>query len=314
VIDKSPFFASLAPDHGSGKTLIAEAIGALAIGTRPAIMPPLDGSAEDEMRKRLTASLLPPADPVLILDNIEGYLSSTVLASFGTAVSWSDRILGQSRMEIELPNRALVLMTGKALAVKEELARRIIAWTIAPAGYHPEARAFSFCPVERMIERRPEIIAAVLTLIRAAHLAGPLSPLSTPSYAQWDALVRQTVLWINTNIAKDAYSDPLDIIRQATDHSSDRAETYELLQALHTRFKDDPFRASDIAAEIQGGHIELQVQFDGVSNRRSSHLSARSIGRYLRNLADRPFHDLVLRSAIRQNMCEWRVDRLEPPS
>lgn len=172
AIDKAPVFASLAPDHGSGKTLVTEAIGALATGERPPIMPPLDGASEDEMRKRLTASLLPPAAPVLVMDNLEGYLESRVLASFATAPLWSDRLLGFSRMETELPNRALVLMIGKTLAFKEELARRILAWTIEASRQGPYARAFSFCPVERMLTRRPEIAAAVLTLIRAAHLAG----------------------------------------------------------------------------------------------------------------------------------------------
>lgn len=137
IIDKSPNFVSLAPDHGSGKTLVTEAIGALATGSRPALMPPLEGAAEDEMRKRLTASLLPPAEPVLILDNLEGFQSSKVLASFLTAASWSDRILGASRIETELPNRALMLMSGKGLSFKEEIARRTLSWTIAPTASGP---------------------------------------------------------------------------------------------------------------------------------------------------------------------------------
>ncbi|PZX36235.1 hypothetical protein LY56_03521 [Roseinatronobacter thiooxidans] len=311
AIDKSPVFASLAPDHGSAKTLVTEAIGALATGTCPPIMPPLDGVSEDEMRKRLTASLIPPAAPVLVMDNLEGYLDSRVLASFATAPLWSDRLLGFSKMETELPNRALVLMSGKALIFKEELARRILPWTIKASRQGPYARTFSFCPVERMLTRRPEIIVAVLTLIRAGHLTGRSSELRLPSYPQWDGLVRQTVLWLNANIAKGSYEDPLTLIKVATETSSERFEAYELLHALHTWSEGAPFRAADLVGSVHAGNIDLQVQLEGLSGRRASTLSSRSVGRYLRGLMDRPFHDLTLRSSIRANMCEWQVERTD---
>lgn len=307
VLDKAPISASLASEHGTGKTLLVEAIGALATGTRPPIMPPLDGASEDEMRKRLTASLIPPAAPVLVMDNLEGYLDSRVLASFATATLWSDRLLGFSKMETELPNRALVLMSGKALDFKEELARRILPWTIKASRQGPYAQAFSFCPVERMLTRRPEIVAAVLILIRAAHLAGRSSELRLPSYPQWDGLVRQTVLWLNAKIAKGSYEDPLTLIKIATETSSERFETYELLHALHTWSKGAPFRAADLVASVHVGNIDLQVQLEGLTGRRASNLSSRSIGRYLRSLVNRPLNDLTLKSSINANMCEWQV-------
>jgi hypothetical protein len=312
VIDKAPVFASLASDHGSGKTLFAEAIGALATGVRPPIMPPLDGASEDEMRKRLTASLIPPAAPVLVMDNLEGYLDSRVLASFATAPLWSDRLLGFSKMETELPNRALVLMSGKTLVFKEELARRILPWTIKASPQGPYAKAFSFCPVERTLTRRPELVVAVLTLLRAAHLAGRMSDLSIPSYPQWDGLVRQTVLWLNENIVKGGYEDPLTLIKDATETSSERFEAYELLHALHIWSEGAPFRAADLVASVHAGNINLQVQLEGLAGRRASNLSSRSIGRYLRGLVGRPFHDLTLKSSVSANMCEWQVVS-EPP-
>lgn len=311
AIDKAPVFASLAPDHGSGKTIITESIGALATGARPPIMPPLDGASEDEMRKRLTASLIPPAAPVLLMDNLEGYLDSRVLASFTTAPLWSDRLLGFSKMETELPNRALVLMSGKSLVFKEELARRILPWSIRASRNGPFARTFSFCPVERMLSRRPEIIGAVLTLIRAAHLAGRSSVLTMPSYPAWDGLVRQTVLWLNANVAKDAYVDPLSLIKAATETSSERFEAYELLHEIYTWSKGDAFRAADLAIAIQKGNFGLEVQLEGLSGRSALRLSARSIGRYLRTLVNRPYQDLILRSCISANMREWNVERRE---
>jgi hypothetical protein len=312
AIDKAPVFASLAPDHGSGKTLVAESIGALATGARPPIMPPLDGASEDEMRKRLTASLIPPAAPVLLLDNLEGYLESRVLASFATAPLWSDRLLGFSKMETELPNRALVLMSGKMLNFKEELARRILPWSIQASRKGPYARSFSFCPVERMLTRRPEIVVAVLTLLRASQLAARNSEVGMPSYPEWDGLVRKTVLWLNASISEEGYDDPVTLIKDATDTSSERFESYELLHELHEWSEGASFRAADLVAYVHAGNIDLQVQLEGLTGRRASNLSARSVGRYLRGLVNRPFHDLTLRSSIRANMCEWQVERTDP--
>jgi hypothetical protein len=310
ALDKSPIFASLAPDHGSGKTLVNEALGMLAIGKRPAIMPPLDGTGEDEMRKRLTASLLPPAEPVLLIDNIEGFIGSTVLASFITASSWSDRILGHSRIESELPNRALVLLSGKNLQFKEELARRTLCWTIAASASGPYSRTFSFCPVELMSKRRPEIIVAVLTLFRAAQLAGPVSTQQVPSFPQWDRFVRQTVLWLNRTVATDVYEDPLDLLRHATEQSDDRSEAYELLNVLYDWQDGETFFAHNLATAASLTRVDLKVLLEGLTGRRGTAFSARSVGRYLKGLSNRPFHDLILRSNMNQNMREWYVERV----
>lgn len=312
AIDRSPMFAAVASEHARGKTTILEALGMLAIGVRPSVMPPLNSSAEDEMRKRLTASLLPPAEPVLLIDNLEGFIGSTVLASFVTACSWSDRILGQSRIETELPNRALILLSGKSLQFKEELGRRTLAWTIKASSSASEKRTFSFCPVELMSKRRPEIIVAILTLMRAAHLAGPVSMQQVPSFPAWDKLVRQTVLWLSSNIAEDVYEDPLDLFREATEQSADRSEAYELLYAIRQWKGEETFFAADLAVVASTAHMELQVLLEGLAGRRGATFSSRSVGRYLHSMRNRPYADLVLRSSKNANMCEWRVECVEP--
>ena len=42
--------------------------------------------------------------------------------------------------------------------------------------------------------------------------------------------MRQTVLWLNGNVAEGAYDDPLTLIKDAAETSSERFETYELLR------------------------------------------------------------------------------------
>jgi len=157
----------------------------------------------------------------------------------------------------------------------------------------------------------PEIVGSVLTLIRAAHLNGRISELELPSYPQWNGLVRQTVLWLNENIVKGGYEDPRTLIKEATETSGERFENYELLHALHTWSEGAQFRAADLVASVHAGNIDLQVQLEGIAGRRAATLSSRSVGRYLRGLANRPIHDLTLRSSIRANMCEWQVERTD---
>jgi hypothetical protein len=62
--------------------------------------------------------------PIVIpLDNIRPGLDSSQLASALTAETWSDRILGQTRM-IDLPNRATWIVTANNPHLSLEIARR----------------------------------------------------------------------------------------------------------------------------------------------------------------------------------------------
>ncbi|MBK6595406.1 MAG: hypothetical protein IPG23_23320 [Burkholderiales bacterium] len=93
-----------APAAGTGKTLLAKCIGALATGGDVAVLPPTN--EEDECRKRLFAALR-GGSKVLLWDNVREPLGNSVIDSFLTSSLFADRVLGVSE-NVELPNRAPV--------------------------------------------------------------------------------------------------------------------------------------------------------------------------------------------------------------
>ena len=82
LIPKSPLALIDAPQAGTGKSLLAEACHEITTG-RPAAMttaPDTSRYADEEWRKRITAILLAWAS-IIIIDNVEGILSSPSLAA-----------------------------------------------------------------------------------------------------------------------------------------------------------------------------------------------------------------------------------------
>lgn len=91
----SPGFAYDSHAAGTGKTLLARCVGALAIGRSPSILPPLRSKDDGEVRKRLFA-LLREGQRVGFLDNVEKPIGGAALNDFLTAPIYRDRVLGAS--------------------------------------------------------------------------------------------------------------------------------------------------------------------------------------------------------------------------
>ena len=117
-----PGHAFDAPAAGTGKTLLAECVGIVATGVRPAIIAPTDDDAE--IRKRLFA-ILREGGGVILWDNISGPLGGDALDAFLTAESFRERVLGVSESET-VPNRALLLVTGNNISTRGDTFRRVL--------------------------------------------------------------------------------------------------------------------------------------------------------------------------------------------
>src|SRR5262249_47921999 len=80
------------PKRGTGATLLAQVVTAIAFGSATDLMTaPRD---EAEWRKTITAALLAGAS-MMFVDNVEHPLSSSALAAALTSPVWNDRILGR---------------------------------------------------------------------------------------------------------------------------------------------------------------------------------------------------------------------------
>jgi hypothetical protein len=117
------------------------------------------------MDKRLVAEVV-EGNPIVFIDNVNGVLlRSNTLASFLTERPSGVRLLGRSQM-VRLQHASFFALTGNGLGVSEDLARRFISVQIDAQCEDPEQRPFGPGFLERIEERRSELLCAALTIWR----------------------------------------------------------------------------------------------------------------------------------------------------
>jgi hypothetical protein len=159
-----------APQKGSGKGKVANAVSLISTGRPLPVMSPVKSA--DEWRKRITSTLREGAT-FICFDNLEDRLDNESLAAALTAEIWRDRELGKSS-NLELPQRATWAATGNNIMVGGDLARRCYLIRIDTGMAQPWLRTnFRHPDLEKWVrENRSNIIGAALTLARAWFAAG----------------------------------------------------------------------------------------------------------------------------------------------
>lgn len=272
VLPTAPAFALDAPVQGSGKTLLAQILAALAGGV-PSVTAPTGRGDDSEMRKRIFASLL-KGEPALIIDNVVGDFDSTAVATVLTSTSYSDRILGASQMG-EVSTNTLVLITGNNLRLSGDLPRRALKCRIDPKCERPHARSFNFAPLDYVQQHRQILVAAALTLIKGYlnvrdtfQGQARLGKGRMASFETWDDVVRQTVCWLSklqadqklpsdrTQKGKPAPTlcDPAEAIHQAVGEDNRLSPYARLLPAWKRVLGTGPARQYTVAELIAKAH------------------------------------------------------------
>lgn len=251
----APAFAMDAPVQGSGKTLLASCVSALATGLAPEIWPHTASRDDEEIRKRLFTALR-DGTTALIWDNVTGVFDSAALAAAITAPVLRDRVLGRSE-SLSIPNRALLLLTGNNLCPAGDLPRRIIAIRIDPGTDAPFARQFDLDPLDYVLHHRLELACAALVLMRGWLSSGaPRAAGRMASFEAWDDLVRQTVCWIGAEIAPSAFGDPLDLVRRAQGSDPEQESLFALLEALEGAFASGWFTARETSQRAARARLD----------------------------------------------------------
>lgn len=166
IIGPTPMFLFDAPKPGSGKTLLMTTLARIFIGEAVAFTSA--PQFEEEWRKRLT-SLFREGVTHGLFDNLSKF-GSEALNTALTAPDclWKDRLLGKNETP-HLPIRCIWAATANNFEGSEEELRRCIQIRIDPSvespasrrGFkHPDLKSYSK-------ENRPQILAAVLTLVQA---------------------------------------------------------------------------------------------------------------------------------------------------
>lgn len=306
ALDTAPAIAFDAPVQGSGKTLLATAVGWLAGGSVPQVWPHVAGRDDEEVRKRLF-TVLRGAPPALVWDNATGIFDSAALAAFLTAPALSDRVLGRSE-QLTLPNRTALILTGNNLALAGDLPRRVLKCRIDPQCETPFARSFDFDPVALVRRNRIGMAAAAVTLMRARAVSrDPLAPGDIGSFEDWARLVRQAVAWAGAVLAPGEYGDPAEGLAQAAAADPEAEGLGELLTQLHDRFGPVLFSASDVveAASHTAGLRAALIDLAGTDRAAES---TKSCGRLLRFREDRIVAGRKLIGRQIGNRRVWKVE------
>ena len=251
VLPTAPAFGFDAPVQGSGKTLLAQCMGALIEGAPPDVWPHTHNARDDEETRKRLFTALRTGSRALIWDNITGTFDSAAMAAFITAPAMIDRVLGKSEA-IRVPNRALLILTGNNLALAGDMPRRVLICRIDPQTSEPFARQFDLDPLAHCLDRREDMVAAACTLIRArfTHMTQP-APGRLASFEAWDDLVRQTVVWCEVMLDPFQFGDPMDLIREAQAADPEGDALFALLDALRERFGRHEFSSKEVLAAMQ---------------------------------------------------------------
>lgn len=182
-----------APCPGSGKTLAAQAVGAISLGRRAPVTP-FAGVDDAELKKVMVGNLLDGYD-FLLLDNVEGYYDSAVMASVLTSGALRDRVLGSNLM-FDGAVRMNICLTSNNASLSRDLTSRFIRVRIDTKEERPQTLEFAFDPVERALTERLAIARAVCVVMQGFFAAGsPRIGKGDARFPEWSRLVRQCVLW-----------------------------------------------------------------------------------------------------------------------
>ena len=278
-----------APAAGTGKTLLAKCIGALATGGEVAVLPPTN--VEDECRKRLFAALR-GGSKVLLWDNVRDPLGNSVIDSFLTSSLFADRVLGVSE-NAELPNRALFLVSGNNLVLTGDTHRRILLARLDAQIETPFKREFEFDPLTEICTNRQVLVVAALTIVRAYISADrpKVGKGRIASFEQWDDLVRQPLCWLRERMSEPdrdltdlpKFDDPADSIDRAASENPETAKLAALLNAWIATFgtiPTSPAQAISKATEQFGAQSVLFDAIDEIAGQNGK-LNVRTLGRWM---------------------------------
>jgi hypothetical protein len=200
---------------GLGKGLLARAISLIAFGSQPEAF--TVGHTKKELEHRLAAMLF-RAVTMVFIDNANSItLNSDLLAQALTESNIATRKLHTFEM-VPMSTTTFMLVTGNDVRIGEDCARRIIVAELDARSENPEHRQFPPDFLTNIKARRPELLAAVLTIWRWGRLNSLRQGQSLGSFEQWGYWCRDPFLALGcadpvARLSQMKTEDPLVIWR-----------------------------------------------------------------------------------------------------
>ena len=240
---------------GTGKGKLVRSIARIAYNTVP--RPFTSPGTQSELEKRPTASLV-EADPVIFLDNVNSEtLKSNLLAQIATENPCSIRPFGINTKMVTVTTNVFLAITGNAVRVAEDLARRFLFVNLDAGCEDPERRAFDGNFSAMVDRQRGELLAAALTIWRWGRQNRPKPGLELGSFEQWAEWCRDPLLALGC-------PDPVGRIADAKRDDPDRLQLLEFFQEWHRLYGDRAVRVSELDLKLRQlaeGHGTTRQKF-----------------------------------------------------
>lgn len=292
TLDKAPGFALDAPKQGTGKTYFCECLGLLGSGERPAMTPAIEKN-ENEIRKSLLSMLMKGARNI-VWDNVLGHFDSSTIAALLTSTTFSARALGGNR-QMELPNRALFLVTSNNITLRGDMPRRFLTCRLDtklenPTKANRDLSALNGVrPDEYIIRNRQRLVRAAIVIIKGylqsdAHARGGVCKDRLVSFETWDTVARQPVAWLADIMPDEGLTDPKAVIDDALARDPVAEANAELLSKLYAWSEGKPFKAAELvdAMRFDSELADSVHAATGITNQ----LTTRGLGIILRKRRD----------------------------
>jgi putative DNA primase/helicase len=303
----APLHAFSAPLAGSGKSLLVDIVSTIATGHECPVI--AQGQDETEFEKRFSSCLM-AGDAIIAIDNCEQPLGGQMICQALTQMAVKPRILGKSENPT-VSGGAFVTATGNNLIIVGDLTRRTLLCRLDPKHERPETREFKGEPVADAKARRPAYVAAVLTILRAYHVAGrPNKPTPLGSFTDYSDLVRGALIWLGA-------ADPvetMDELRTADPRLGDLravASQWAAVVGAERVVGGDVIKRANARHSTYEGNEFLNPEFReallAVAGRGGT-ISARALGKWLGANQDRIVDGLSFKHCgTRQGAAVWSL-------
>ncbi|MFZ2958011.1 MAG: hypothetical protein WA705_14080 [Candidatus Ozemobacteraceae bacterium] len=314
TLTTAPAHAYDAPTAGSGKTLLARAVGIVALGREPSLCPPFED--DDEARKTVFSFLLKGASTIVI-DNVNGTLESSFFSMALTTPDLECRILGVSQTAT-VANRAAWILTGNNFRPVGELVRRVLTCRIDPQMEATQVyrREFALDPVDYCKRHRLSMVADGLLLLRAYITAGRPKMFQgrMASFEEWSDLIQQAVAWCGAVGIGDV-KDPGKALDRQVEIDPEQKKLSALFSAWYETFGSVPQSINCLikkATQADEAGVILKNALVEITGDKGDRINSRQLGRWIEARRGKIIDGLLL-ALDEKNMNKvlwWKISKI----
>jgi putative DNA primase/helicase len=293
-----------APSPGTGKTLLAFAIGNAVTGKQ--IATKTECRDEDEWRRTITSGLRNSPEFYLI-DNVEKPLESAALTGALSSTVWEDRILGKSET-IVLPIRTVWVGTGNNPAFSNQMARRVVPIRLDAEVQKPwleGKKTYKHEPLLPWVKSfRPLIFWGILTIIQNWIAQGCPDPKGLPPFGSFEEY-RRVIGGILQTAGIHGFLGNLQGFYRSSDKETQILDHF--IQCWWDSFQDNGVGVNELYPLVKNKFIPLEL-----GKNQSEHSERSAMGKILSGLRDRRIGQYRIQpSGTKQGAQQYRLILVE---